>query len=80
MAANYLFGDEGIAPAADGAAEDLRLLRRYEPVLRFTQGELFLPMAVPALPGHVLAVAVGPPRRAFRGGGRQASGSARRGS
>ena len=47
MAANYLFGDEGIAPAADGAAEDLRLLRRYEPVLRFTRGELFLPMAVP---------------------------------
>ena len=28
------------------AAEDLRLLRRYEPVLRFTQGELFLPMKV----------------------------------
>ncbi len=47
MAANYLFGDEGIAPAAHDAAEDLRLLRRYEPVLRFTRGELFLPMAVP---------------------------------
>ncbi|HEX4833411.1 MAG TPA: hypothetical protein VH478_20230, partial [Trebonia sp.] len=30
------------------AAEDLRLLRRYEPVLRFTRGELFLPMPVPA--------------------------------
>jgi hypothetical protein len=29
-------------------AEDLWLLRRYEPVLRFTQGELFLPMPVPA--------------------------------
>ena len=28
------------------AAEDLRLLRRYEPVLRFTQGELFLPLPV----------------------------------
>ncbi|HEY2551695.1 MAG TPA: hypothetical protein VGI64_14085 [Streptosporangiaceae bacterium] len=27
-------------------AEDLRLLRRYEPVLRFTRGELFLPMPV----------------------------------
>jgi hypothetical protein len=29
-----------------GAAENIRLLRRYEPVLRFTQGELFLPMPV----------------------------------
>jgi hypothetical protein len=48
MAANDLSGDEGTAPTADGgAAEDLRLLRRYEPVLRFTRGELFLPMAVP---------------------------------
>ena len=28
------------------AAEDLRLLQCYEPVLRFTRGELFLPMAV----------------------------------
>ena len=28
------------------AAEDLWLLRRYEPVLRFTQGELFLPMPI----------------------------------
>ena len=28
------------------AADDLRLLRRYEPVLRFTEGELFLPMPV----------------------------------
>src|SRR6266436_915198 len=26
--------------------DDLRLLRRYEPVLRFTEGELFLPMPV----------------------------------
>ena len=32
--------------AGAGAAEDLRLLRRYEPVLRFTRGELFLPMPV----------------------------------
>src|SRR5437764_11088446 len=32
----------------EAAAEDLRLLRRYEPVLRFTRGELFLPMSVPA--------------------------------
>jgi hypothetical protein len=28
------------------ASEDDRLLRRYEPVLRFTKGELFLPMPV----------------------------------
>jgi hypothetical protein len=34
------------SPAAIRAAEDYRLLRRYEPVLRFTRGELFLPMAV----------------------------------
>ena len=32
--------------AGAGAADDLRLLRRYEPVLRFTEGELFLPMPV----------------------------------
>jgi hypothetical protein len=32
--------------AGAGMTEDLRLLRRYEPVLRFTQGELFLPMRV----------------------------------
>ena len=38
---------EDVALAAGDAAEDLRLLRRYEPVLRFTRGELFLPMAVP---------------------------------
>src|SRR5580700_181948 len=31
--------------AADAAA-DVRLLQRYEPVLRFTRGELFLPMTV----------------------------------
>ena len=34
--------------AGGGAEEDLRLLRRYEPVLRFTEGELFLPMPVEA--------------------------------
>jgi hypothetical protein len=33
-------------PPAQRAAEDLWLLRRYEPVLRFTRGELFLPMPV----------------------------------
>src|SRR6201986_5189293 len=36
------------ADVGGDAAEDLRLLRRYEPVLRFTRGELFLPMSVPA--------------------------------
>jgi hypothetical protein len=37
-----------VNPRAAGAraAEDLRLLRAYEPVLRFTRGELFLPMPV----------------------------------
>ncbi len=37
--------------AGGGAEEDLRLLRRYEPVLRFTEGELFLPMPVEAYLG-----------------------------
>jgi hypothetical protein len=34
------------SPADSRAAEDYQLLRRHEPVLRFTRGELFLPMAV----------------------------------
>ncbi|MFY9929692.1 MAG: NPP1 family protein [Streptosporangiaceae bacterium] len=47
MTTDELFPAEVVSYAADvGAAEDLRLLRRYEPVLRFTQGELFLPMRV----------------------------------
>jgi hypothetical protein len=36
-------------PATHGSPEeasDLSLLRRYEPILRYTQGELFLPMSV----------------------------------
>ncbi|MCW2907595.1 MAG: hypothetical protein JWL68_2384, partial [Actinomycetia bacterium] len=42
---------EELIPAAEatpaaGPAGDLRLLQWYEPVLRFTRGELFLPMAV----------------------------------
>jgi hypothetical protein len=31
---------------ASAAEDDLRLLRAYEPVLRYTRGELFLPMSV----------------------------------
>jgi hypothetical protein len=42
--ADVTTGTTGVATAA--AAEDIRLLQRYEPVLRFTQGELFLPMPV----------------------------------
>jgi hypothetical protein len=38
--------DVTTAAAGAAAAEDLRWLRRYEPVLRFTRGELFLPMPV----------------------------------
>jgi hypothetical protein len=38
--------DVAAQAAGAGAAEELRLLRRYEPVLRFTEGELFLPMPV----------------------------------
>jgi hypothetical protein len=32
------------ATGAEGGADDLRLLRQYEPILRFTHGELFFPM------------------------------------
>jgi hypothetical protein len=47
MASDGLLPAEATIPAAGGsAAEDFWLLRRYEPVLRFTQGELFLPMPV----------------------------------
>jgi hypothetical protein len=38
--------DVATGAAEADAEEDLRLLRRYEPVLRFTEGELFLPMPV----------------------------------
>ena len=47
MTSDALFpADVTRCAAGAGAAEDLRLLRRYEPVLRFTGGELFLPMPV----------------------------------
>ena len=47
MTSNELFpADVTSCPAGAGAADDLRLLRHYEPVLRFTEGELFLPMPV----------------------------------
>jgi hypothetical protein len=47
MTSNELFpADVTSCPARAGAADDLRLLRHYEPVLRFTKGELFLPMPV----------------------------------
>jgi hypothetical protein len=36
----------GTVAAEADAADNVRLLRRYEPVLRFTRGELFLPMPV----------------------------------
>jgi hypothetical protein len=47
MASNDVLAAE-VTPeaAAMSAVNDLRLLRRYEPVLHFTQGELFLPMPV----------------------------------
>ena len=48
MAANELPGEERGCAGSGDAAENLRLLRRYEPVLRFTRGELFLPMSVSA--------------------------------
>src|ERR1700761_8777595 len=42
-----------IAPAAGmGAADNLQLLRHYEPVLRFPRGELFLPMPVEGYLGN----------------------------
>ena len=45
MESEQLFSAVEASRAAD-AAGDLRLLQCYEPVLRFTRGELFLPMAV----------------------------------
>ena len=47
MTSDELFrADVTTCAAGADAAEDLRLLRRYEPVLRFTKGELFLPMPI----------------------------------
>jgi hypothetical protein len=47
MTSDELFQAEMTTCAAGAeTAADLRLLRRYEPVLRFTRGELFLPMPV----------------------------------
>jgi len=47
MTSDELFRAEMTTCAAGAdTAEELRLLRRYEPVLRFTRGELFLPMPV----------------------------------
>ena len=68
MAADELSGEEGDSlDPGDGAAEDLRLLRRYEPVLRFTQGELFLPMSVPVyLATCALERSPGPARLPWR--------------
>ena len=43
---NLLGREAGPVPSQDQAAEDYRLLRQYDPILRFTKGELFLPMAV----------------------------------
>ena len=49
------------------AAEDLRLLRRYEPVLRFTQGELFLPMPVESYLSQCSLWRLAGPGRKLRG-------------
>jgi hypothetical protein len=46
MTSDELYPADVTSCADMDAADDLRLLRRYEPVLRFTQGELFLPMRV----------------------------------
>ncbi len=47
MTSDELSREEVTTRAAGlSAAEDLRLLRRYEPVLRFTLGEYFLPMRI----------------------------------
>ena len=43
---NSRAADMTVPAAAGGTARDSELLRRYEPVLRFTQGELFFPMPV----------------------------------
>jgi hypothetical protein len=43
---DLIAADATTAAAGARAADDLWLLRRYEPVLHFTQGELFLPMPI----------------------------------
>ena len=58
---------DGPLAAADTAAEDLRLLRRYEPVLRFTQGELFLPMPVESYLSQCSLWRLAGPGRKLRG-------------
>ena len=56
---------------------DLVLLRAYEPVLRYTAGELFLPTAVEAVPGAVQPVGGrrGQPAQAARRGARRGRGA-----
>ncbi len=58
--------------AATSAADDLLLLQRYEPVLRFTHGELFLPMLVEDYLGTCSLW------RSARSGGRRGRGRAER--
>ena len=68
--------DVTTSAAAVGAAEDMRLLRRYEPVLRFTKGELFLPMAVESYLGKCsLWRSAGPGRALGRRGAAQRLGA-----
>jgi hypothetical protein len=65
MTSDELPGARGAANAAKlGAAQDMELLRRYEPVLRFTQGEVFLPMPVEDYLGECSLWRAGPGRRA----------------
>jgi hypothetical protein len=70
MASDELFPAEAPTPAAGtGAAEDIWLLQRYEPVLHFTRGELFLPMPVENyLEKCGLWRSAGPRRGSGRGG------------
>jgi hypothetical protein len=37
--------DRGSSPGSEDASDDLTLLRRFEPIVRYTAGELFYPMA-----------------------------------
>jgi len=72
LAADVTTGTAGVAaslvgPVDAAVAEDLRLLRRYEPVLRFTQGELFLPMPVESYLSQCSLWRLAGPGRKLRG-------------
>ncbi|MBO0837230.1 MAG: hypothetical protein J2P28_17220, partial [Actinobacteria bacterium] len=62
MAEQIVNRAEGASATAVGPTDDVTLLRTYEPVLRFTSGELFLPMSVDSYLARCELWQVGPQR------------------